>query len=124
MDKVLSFRLLDIVKDHLPIVGEKRARGATPNGPITKMTRLSMTLRYCAGGNPLDISDIHGVNTNEVPDSLQDVVDAVHALPELDITFPESLTEQMEVMQGFKAKSTIGINCCVGAIDGIISWTH
>ena len=56
--------------------------------------------------------------------SLWYVVDAVHASPELDITFPESHTEQMQVMEGFRAKSTIGINCCAGAIDGILIWTH
>ena len=124
MTKDSFFRLLDIVKDHLPSTGEKRPSGATQNGHITKMARLSMALRYCAGGDPLDISDIHGVSSDEVPNSLWDVVDAVHASPELDISFPETHTAQLEVMEGFKVKSTIGINCCAGAIDGILIWTH
>ena len=119
MNKISFFRLLDILSDHLPVTGEKRKRGTVPNGPITKCARLSMALRYCAGGDPLDIADIHGVGQGEVLSSVWGVVDAIHLSPELDIKFPEDHVAQTEVAEGFKAKSTIGINCCVGAIDGI-----
>ena len=67
MSKDTFYALLDIIKDQLPNTGEKRKRGAVPNGPITKAARLSMALRYCAGGDPLNIGDLHGVNTDEVP---------------------------------------------------------
>jgi hypothetical protein len=30
----------------------------------------------------------------------------------------------MESMLGFKSKSTIDIDCCVGAIDGILIWMN
>jgi hypothetical protein len=49
-----------------------------------------MALRYFAGGDPLDISDFHGVHDDEVLRSVWFVVDAIHASPELNIKFPES----------------------------------
>ena len=99
-------------------------RGATTNGPITHASRLSMSLRYFAGGDPLDISCIHGVKDSEVLDSVWDIVDAIHKLSQLDIVFPESHLQQLEISRGFKAKSSIRINNCVGAIDGILIWIN
>jgi hypothetical protein len=32
--------------------------------------------------------------------------------------------QQLEIARGFEKKSTIGINNCVGAIDGILIWTN
>ena len=61
MNKISFFWLLDILSDHLPVTGEKRKRGTVPNGSITKCACLSMALRYCAGGDPLDIADLHGI---------------------------------------------------------------
>ena len=66
MNKISFFGLLDILSDHLPVTGEKRKRGTVPNGPITKCARLSIELRYCAGKDPLDIADLHGVGEDEV----------------------------------------------------------
>ena len=124
MDKTSFYRLLDIIQDHLPSTGENGKFGAVPNGVISKTARLSMALRYCAGGDPLDIGDLHGVGCQEVLNSLWDVVDAIHASPELDIRFPDSHVEQTEIMEGFRSKSSVGINCCVGAIDGILIWMN
>ncbi|EJK56513.1 hypothetical protein THAOC_23584, partial [Thalassiosira oceanica] len=53
-----------------------------------------------------------------------EVVDAIHQTSSLDIKFPESRFEQAEIARGFKRKSSIGIDCCVGAIDGILIWIH
>eukprot|EP00956_Cyclotella_meneghiniana_P017339 scaffold28153_cov22-Cyclotella_meneghiniana.AAC.4 len=103
--------------------GEKRKRGAVPNGPITKAARLSIELMYFSGGDPFDIAEVHGVGDDEVVRSTWDVVDAIHNSPELDITFPETHEEQMDCTMGFKAKSRININCCVGCIDGMMVWT-
>lgn len=124
MNKDAFWTLLDIIERHLPNTGEKRKRGAVPNGPITKAARLSMALRYFAGGDPLDIAEVHGVADGEVVTSAWDVVDAIHKSSELDIKFPESHAEQMEIAQGFKAKSQIGIDCCVGTIDGMLVWLN
>lgn len=66
MEKSSFYTLLDIIEPHMRIDGLVRSRGATPNGPITHASRLSMSLRYFAGGDPLDISCIHGVKDGEV----------------------------------------------------------
>ena len=124
MNKPSFYKLLDIVGDHMPSHGPQQRQGTVPNGVITKVSRLSMALRYAAGGDPLDISDLHGVGSTEVLTSFWYVIDAIHASPEMDIKFPESHEEQVDIMQGFQNKSAIDINSCVGAIDGILIWTH
>ena len=65
MSKDVFYMLLDIIGDHLPSTGEDRKRGSTPNGNVTKEARLSMALRYCAGGDPLDIASVHGVQLSQ-----------------------------------------------------------
>jgi len=122
MEKSSFYNLLDIIEDHLP-KGERK-QGKTPNGPITNAARLSMALRYCAGGDPLDIADIHGVSEIEVKENLWKVVDAIHLSPPLDIKFPEDHREQQDIANGFARKSDEDINCCVGAIDGILIWIN
>jgi hypothetical protein len=36
MTKAAFWTLLDIIEKHLPSTGEKRKRGAVPNGPVSK----------------------------------------------------------------------------------------
>ena len=129
MKKASFFQLLDLVGDHLPpdetsLTGNKHKRGRTPNGPITRALRLSMALRYFAGGDPLDIADRHMVGDGEPLRSVWFVVDAIHAVDGLKIKFPTSHREQVKIARGFKAKSAINIDSCVGAIDGILIWIH
>ena len=83
-----------------------------------------MALRYCAGGDQLVIAALYGVQTLVVTSSVWDAVDAIHKSQELDIKFPDTHGDQIKVMEGFKAKSSIDINCYVGAIDGILVWTN
>ena len=124
MNKDAFWTLLDIIERHLPSTGEKRKRGAVPNGPISKAARLSMAIRFFAGGDPLDIAEMHGVGEDEPMTSVWDVVDAIHKASELDIKFPETHMEQTESMLQFKEKSSIDIDCCVGAIDGMLIWMN
>ena len=124
MTKAAFWTLLDIIENHLPSTGEKRKRGAVPNGPISKAARLSMALRFFAGGDVLDIAEVHGVGDDEPMSSVWDVVDAIHKAPELNISFPETHATQTESMLGFKAKSRIDIDCCIGAIDGMLIWMN
>ena len=84
------YKLLDILEPHLRSTGENRKRGSTPNGPITKSARLSMALRYFAGGDPADICDHHGVDEDEPLKSVWVVVDAIHKAPQMNIEFPQT----------------------------------
>ena len=45
---------------------KKRKRGSTVNGPIHNSTRLSMALRWMAGGDKFDIASNHGVGIDQV----------------------------------------------------------
>ena len=125
MGKDSFYTLLDILEPHMKSTGEDRGRpGSVPNGPITKSSRLSMALRYCAGGDPADIADHHGVKTDELTKSIWNVVDAINLAPQLDIKFPSSHRAQKDIANGFKEKSNIDIDISVGTIDGILIWIH
>ena len=84
-----------------------------------------MTLWYCAaGGNPLDIGDLRDGVNDKVTHSLWIVVDNNHVLPELNIILLESYVAQTKVKEGFREKYTSDINCCVGAINGLLIWMN
>jgi DDE superfamily endonuclease len=95
-----------------------------PNGPISHSIRLSITLRYLAGGQPMDIALVHGVSHSEVFDSIWKVIDAINVEPNLAIHFPEDHEEQLQLADDFKKKSQAGFSNCMGAIDGILIWIH
>jgi hypothetical protein len=65
-----------------------------PNGPISYTIRISITLRYLAGGQPMDIALDHGVSHSEVFTSLWMVIDAINQEPDLAINFPVSNSKQ------------------------------
>lgn len=117
------WKLYDIIEPNMPNP-RKRKRGKTPNGPIPTANRLAMALRYFCGGCPFDIGMAHGVNSNEVLKSAWMVVDAVNMTQGMNIKFPATHEEQMNVALGFKAKSRIGLSNCVGAVDGLLIWIH
>ena len=78
---------MELVSSNLPSTGEGRKSGGIPNGPIMHASRLSMTLRFFVGGNPLDIYEFHGVNDDKPLRSVSLVVVAIHQCPELNIVF-------------------------------------
>jgi hypothetical protein len=124
MDKKSFWILLDIIAPDLLSTGMKGKRGSVPNGPITKSERLSMVLRYFAGGDPLDIAHNHKMGSGEVLKSVWDIVDAIHSSKELLIKFPDNHEDQLRVAAGFLAKSAVNFDNCVGAVDGILIWIH
>ena len=128
MKKASFFQQLEQLCRHLPpdktsSTGNKLKRGKIPNGPITAALCVSMAFRYFAGVDPLDISNVHSVGDDAPLKSVWLVVDAIHKLDGLKIKFPVSHREQLKISRGFKEKSAINIDCCVGAIDGILILT-
>ncbi|KAG7365286.1 hypothetical protein IV203_038489 [Nitzschia inconspicua] len=57
MSEPMFWKLHNLLK---PYMGgdKKRKRGSTPNGDIPTSSRLSMALRWFAGGDPLDIFQV------------------------------------------------------------------
>jgi hypothetical protein len=100
----------------------KTHRNGGKNGLISTETRLSAAIRYFAGGRPEDIAISHGIAHSEVFYSCWKVVDAVNKCPDLAFSFPASHEQQQELALAFKAKSAAGIDCCVGAVDGMLLW--
>eukprot|EP00980_Cylindrotheca_fusiformis_P016201 scaffold4811_cov171-Cylindrotheca_fusiformis.AAC.9 len=121
---------LDLLKKISPLiqrknVSSKRKRGGSaPNGMISNSQRLGMALRYFAGGDPHDIAESFNVGESEPTRSVWFITDAIHQCPDLSIKFPSTYSEQQAVAAGFKEISSIDIPTCVGAIDGILIWTH
>ena len=103
---------------------DKKKRGSPPNGPISIPVRVAAAIRYFAGGSPLDIALVFGINHVDVFKSVWVVVDAINNSVSLNINFPKSYEEQKKVAVGFKSKSAAGFDCCVGAIDGMLVWIN
>jgi DDE superfamily endonuclease len=84
-----------------------------------------MAIWYFAGGDPLDIADVHMVGEDQPLINVWHVVNAINAVRDLNIKFPSSShQEQVNIAWGSKAKSTINIDSCVVAMDGILIWIH
>jgi hypothetical protein len=101
---------------------KKKHRNGAANGIISSTIRLSIALRYFAGGCAYDISLTHGVSHTEVYTSVWRVVDAINKCEKLDIQFPSDHVKQREIATGFAKKSDAGFKMCAGAIDGIMIW--
>ena len=107
-----------------PHMRQQNLAKAWINGPILPSARLACALRYFAGGASYDIALSFGIANSEVFESVWEVVDAIHKLPNFSLQFPESHEEQQRLAQGFLNKSGAHFDCCVGAIDGILIWIH
>ena len=123
MHKVDFEKLYHMLLPALPN-GNIRTRGATPNGDISLKTRLAMALRFCAGGDRMDIAATHVVHPLEVYKSLWMVVDAINETPSLDIEFPANHDKQQQLADEFASKSKADITQCCAAVDGMLIWTH
>lgn len=71
--------------------------------------RLSIAIRYFAGGSAYDISLTHGCSHREVFKSVTKVVDAVHQCAALEIKFPADHGEQMQIANGFQQKARMDL---------------
>ena len=114
--------LLDKIEPYM-VKQKKRKRGKTPNGDIDLSAKFSMALRWFAGGEPIDIMQTHGVGYYEVYISVWSVVDAINSCPHLSIQFPTH-GEQIEIAEGFRKKSWVNFDNCVGCIEGMLVWIN
>ena len=121
MTEFSFWKLLSLLKPYLP-KENKRKRGATPNGDVSNAARLSMALRWFAGGDPADVMQTHGVGYDEVYHSVWLVVDAVNQCPTLQLSHPRDHNVQLEMAAAFKSKSQAGFANCAGCIDGMLVW--
>jgi hypothetical protein len=69
---------------------------------ISTKIRLSIALRYFAGGAVYDIMLVHGVYMPSIYASVWGVIDVINNTPELDFHFP-SKERQQEIATGFGA---------------------
>jgi DDE superfamily endonuclease len=130
MNEASFWQLHRLVKPHMSSIRlkkhdrkrQKTHKNGGKNGLISSEIRLSAAIRYFAGGRPDDIAISHGIAHSEVFYSCWKVVDAVNKCPELAFSFPASHALQKELALAFKAKSAAGIDCCVGATDGMLLW--
>jgi hypothetical protein len=89
---------------------------------ISSKIRLSIALRYFAGGSVYDIMLVHGVSLVSIYVSMWGVVDAINSTPELDFHFPNH-EQQQEIATGFCRQSGARSNNVVGVIDGLVVCT-
>ena len=78
------------------------------NGGISMTLRLSIAIRYFAGGSPFDLMTSHGVGYSDVYRSIWIIVDMINICPNLSIKFP-SRFKQREFAREFETKSSVGI---------------
>jgi hypothetical protein len=121
MSEMLFWRLHDLLQPYMN-ASNKRNRGATPNGDISTAARLSMAIRWFAGGDPADIFQVHGVSYGQVLISVWIVVDAINQCETIKIRFPTDYDEQQLIAKGFESKSQVDFPNCVGCIDGMLVW--
>jgi len=70
------------------------------------------------------ISPLFGIAHSEVHNSVWNFVDAVTSCSLFDIEYPSDISNQKEIAAAFAVLSGAGFECCAGASDGILIWTH
>lgn len=125
MSEESFWKLHQMLKPYIRENKERSHGGATPNGDVPSEARLSMALRWFAGGEAADIFLNHGVGYGEVYTSVWRITDAINLCPSLQIRFPTDHQEQQEIADAFKKKSKVArFGGCVGCIDGMLVWTN
>ena len=71
----------------------------------------------------MDIMQIHGVGYYEVYKSVRNVVDVINSCLHLAVKFLDH-EQQQKVANGFKKKSSVNSDNCMGCIDGMLVWTN
>jgi hypothetical protein len=114
VDKVLFAEILEKIRQPLEVAEPSMACNSEPVSPELK---LSMTLRWLAGGSYLDIYQMHGVSYTQFNKSLWTTIDAINNA--YAISFPiDDAAALLNIEQRFAAKSNSeSMRGCVGAVD-------
>ena len=122
MDEASFWALHSMHKKDL--VSKKRKRGRpNPSTDIPSELKLSIAIRFFAGGDLYDLMISHGVSMTSIYASVWQVVDAINSNNDLAIEFPKDHAVQRRIADGFRKKSQVDFGGCVGAIDGMLVWT-
>jgi hypothetical protein len=105
-------------------IDQTRWKRFVHNGVIPTTTRLAIAIRYFAGGSFYDLAPLFGVGLSDTIRSIWLIVEAVHNTEEFNLVFPRDHDAQRELARQFSTRSQAGFQCCVGAVDGILIWTH
>lgn len=116
-------RLLDPHLNNLS-TGDGPLRRGGANGKVSNSVRVAVALRYFAGGKRYDLNPLFGLSPASIYKSIEMVVEAINRCPEFEMKYPTTEDEQWEIARGFREKSDAQFDCCAGAIDGILIWTH
>ena len=98
--------------------GKQAARSS--GGLISAELKLSMALRYMAGGHYVDIADLHGVEKNEVYRAVRQVAEAINKHYSDRLHFPiDDRLACDKLAEGFYKESGETVPGCIGCVDGI-----
>jgi hypothetical protein len=109
--------LCNLVRPRLVRNTEMGRRGSS-GGTVSVEAKLSMALRFMAGGSYLDIALYHGVHRSTFFEAVWDVVGAVNEA--ITLTLPVDDKEALQVISdGFQKRMNNPLSGCIGAMDGI-----
>ena len=117
MTKSTFQELCDTLEPHLTskAVGQYKKR----NGLVLPIQlKLSMVIRYLAGGHVYDCADLHGVAVSTLQKVVRQVVGAINRT--FRIKFPSSKDELQRSAVAFAGLSGGAMDGVVGAVDGVI----
>ena len=111
--------LLEMLRSHLKVQDEDKARVAKWGELITEEAKLACALRYLAGGDVKDLQLIYHFSPNHVYKCIWLVVDAVNEV--IKIEFPLKDVAKLKVLEAeFRAASRGGIwKGQVGAVNRV-----
>ena len=121
MDVENFYRLHRMIKDQLTQMFFNQRRDTSSGYFIPTAIRLSIALRFFAGGSIIYLIITLNVFISSVYGSVWAVVDCVNYCNLLSFSFP-SLEDQHHICEGYKNRSFIKLQNIIGAIDGILVW--
>ena len=112
--------LLLSLERHLVQTAKRQSASCNVGAPrrISSTCKVSMCLRFLAGGSYLDIGPTHFVHSSTFYQCVDEVLQAIDKA--FSITFPQNDEAVLkEIAAGFSRKGQSPLEGCVGAVDGV-----